>query len=417
MSLLPEIYLVSEKLYYIRKRNGTCFFRCLSTEEAGNLLYYSDEISSDKDETSRTISKNYSRIIGYNATTKKFYLQLNATNEMFAVYDTERDIEIIYHHRCLGLLGDVFPLIEYDDWLAILINGSIKKIREVRAFEDCFAVGNHILIVPAWNSPTFFKPYKLSPDGETIACSYNELTEFVGDQITEQLNLDCDAFTRIIFEEPIPIPCRKDKVFTAAFIDELLKRYDPEENKSARIYDFINGIFKKHLPAEQELLDYYLLLADVSRKLADELGPIFITDQCYWRMYEASLDENFGEAIKHTDTLEALLLKGTEPGRKEHAKDLHKQRDKGFRIGCFQMTESGIKAIRSDLENSRIIGSNLVPADVQLPGIISYNLEQAFHEVGYSRILSEEEKDSVIKEFSLDSKVYRFYTDGRTTTD
>lgn len=56
-------------------------------------------------------------------------------------------------------------------------------------------------------------------------------------------------------------------VFSLNYVDGILDgRYDLEDNKSARMYHFIVKLLKGYLPPDKDVLDYFFMFSDVSKR-------------------------------------------------------------------------------------------------------------------------------------------------------
>ena len=416
MHLLPDVYLVKDRLYYLIERREGYYFRSVDlTTDADEIPGFDEGISADRSDTNRTVSKSYSRIIGYNPDEKVFYLQPKNTGEMFAVYDVDNDYETLYHYRCHGILGNVFPLIENDGYLAVIINGKVKPVRKIDPSEEYMAIGDYIRVEPAFGQPAFFKPYKLMIDGVRAEYSYDEQAAFLVAKIREQLDGDRRGFLGALFGKgnPESSAYAKGQIISPAYIDEILNSYDLDENRDARMYHIINRYLKESIPEDQDVLEYWYMFADVSRKLVGEPTSDLIDEAVYWRLNEVVLQGKLPKAIKTADTLRELLLKVTSWEESSPA-EMKNGSDSEMKVGCFEFAGADLISERSEPGKMIVVGNNLMPENMNRPGIVFLDLEYGNNVVRYPRFLNKAEREKVLLDFSLEEENCRFCTDCRS---
>ena len=98
-------------------------------------------------------------------------------------------------------------------------------------------------------------------------------------------------------------------VFSLNYVDGILDgRYDLEDNKSARMYHFIVKLLKGYLPPDKDVLDYFFMFSDVSKRRYKGVTSNFIDEGIYWQLNEMHITGKLSRVIKDIDKLKKKLL-------------------------------------------------------------------------------------------------------------
>ena len=177
------------------------------------------------------------------------------------------------------------------------------------------------------------------------------------------------------------------------------------------MYHIINRYLKKYLSEESDVLDYYYMFADVSRKLAHETGSDSITEVLYRRLNEVVVRGKLEKAVQKVDTLRELLLESVSLNGEKQPKKGNKLKEGRSTVGCFEFDSEGNIYGMNETGDEVVIGNNLMKRDMNLQGVIAYNMEYGIYEIRYPRMMNETEKRTVIKCFLQEGDSYRFYAD------
>lgn len=414
MRLFPDGYLVKDRLFFVMERNGGSYFKSVHVRAVDDLLDCDEDINVGRGGSNYTISKNYSHIIAYDEKKKAFYLRLKSTMDMFAVYYVDDDCEAIYHHRCLGIIGNTFPVIEAGDYLSVIVNGKIKPIKDWKDFENYKMEKEYIRVEPAREKPTFFKSYKLMVDGRREEYPYDEQASFLVGKIEEHMN-DNLGMIESLFSGRNSVVISdfvsKGQIISLEYLDKLIEKYDLEDNRIARMYHFLNKLIEEYLPKETDVLNHYYMFADVSRRLTEDMGTEFISEQLYWRMNELNLSGRLERVIHKVDALRDVLL---EDAYWDDESILNRKREydtSDGKVGYFEFDDSKMRSYSVLLDEGIAVENSLVMKDSYLPGVVSFDLESGMFEIRYTRILNKKEKKIVAKTFMLEDNNCRFYID------
>lgn len=148
-------------------------------------------------------------------------------------------------------------------------------------------------------------------------------------------------------------------VFSLNYVDGILDgRYDLEDNKSARMYHFIVKLLKGYLPPDKDVLDYFFMFSDVSKRRYKGVTSNFIDEGIYWQLNEMHITGKLSRVIKDIDKLKKKLLKDTYWNDEMIKNDIAT----GFTryVGAFDFQGGKLIAMVEKEDNARCIGDLLV---------------------------------------------------------
>lgn len=419
MKLFPQVYLVRELIYYMVEVEGRYYFRCIHMLGAVGLLEFSHDFLEDFDtdmvsytETNHTISTKYSEILGFNEETMTVYLKYKHTNKLYAEYHADTNQEIVHHYSCLGVLNNKFPVIEVNNSISVVAGNEIRKIKEKDFREDYEVKDKYLYVYPSYLSPTMFRPYYLMLDGSRIEITHNDAVAYVMDKIKR----DTRDFRRRLFDsEESKLKngeYKEDIVFSLDYFDSFLTVGNVlEYDKEARRYHFIIKLLAVYLPTDKDVLDYFFMLSDVSKKLSKFNSFRFMGEAIYWRLNELHLSGKLSSVIKNKDKLKEELLK-----------DAYEEEGSGFinplesiydaYVGCFSITKGKIEAYTEKIENAICIGQVVVVKCMDKPGVVAYNLDSGAYEIKYNRELTKDEVQLILNAYHIVDAAYCIGIDG-----
>lgn len=416
MNLLPDAYLVQNRLYFIMTRNGSPYFRCVHTQNVGNLLNCSEEVSVPwEDICNCTISKLYSKIIGFNEEKKVLYLQLNHSDRFYAGYYIDEKQEVIYPHRCLGLIGNMFPIINDGESLSVVVDGKIRQIKKADCFEKYEVKGGRIYVKPTEESPVFFRPYRLMIDGTVDESAYAMAAKYLMGKVEKDLQVTPEILLalREAGTASETHPAVDALVISLEFLKPFIEGVNLEVNRMGRMYHFLCRLLGEYFSDDEDLLDYFYMFAEVSRRLQKRPKEEIVTERLYWKLNELNLSGKLKNAIHEIDSLKELLLEDAYWDDEQISAVREEMGRGGNEIGCFSINDNTVIKAGQDLSSAAVVGNSLVMREPEHPGLVSFNLETGIYEIRYYRILDKQETDRVIDAFGLKKAEVRIYTDAR----
>lgn len=404
--LLPQVYQVRDVIYYLTEVKGKYYFRCIHICEIDNVMNFEYDFFEDFDtdmvsyeETNHTISTKYSKVLGFNECTMTFYMKYRHSNKMYAEYHVDTKQEIVHYNKCYGVAENRLPIIDKGENLSVAVGNNIKKIKKRDIREEYVVKSGYIYVYPTYRVPSMFRPYILLIDGERMDISSQEAFDYV----MERIDNDIYDFTSLMYEDEETLDA---SVFTLEYLDKLLDRkYDLEENKDARRYHFIVKILKKYLPADEDVIDYFLLLSDASKRLEKEKDIKFIDDDLFWRLNELHLTNQLAAVIKNKEEFKKVLLQDAY-WEEEITEDTYPLSISNEYVGYFDIKNGKIISFVEKIENAMCIGSMLLATWQDKPGIVAYNLDSGAYEIRYNRELNKNEVQGILEAYHIFDAAY-----------
>lgn len=404
--MFPQVFLVRDLIYYLVKGDeGRVYFRCIHVKKLRGAFdvdadFWSEDEEFPFEETSRTISTKYAKILGFNEATMTFYLEFRYTNSLYAEYRLETNQEVIHHYHCYGIADNKFPVIRDGDKVSVVVRNKKIPIKEVVGCENYEIKEKHIYVSPTYGA--MFRPYRMLFSGERVEISYAEAVKY----ILENIRRDAFDFSikGFFWEKENNFMEQEDITLSLEYLENFLKeQYDLEENKEARIYYFIVQILKQYLPVEQDILDYFFLLGEVSKKMDEYYN--FLGEKIYWRLNELSLSGVLEENIKRLDQLRTVLL--------EDISDEDIPTEDEEYVGYFQFDNTGkMNWHRVKTDEAICIGKMLLPEGGDgKKGIVAYDIENGIYEIRYNRMLEKNEIREILAKFQINRIPYSISVD------
>lgn len=418
LDLYPQVYLIHDMIYYMKEDNGRYYFRCVHTRKADELMEYSQDFFEDfddalieYDDTNHTISNKYSEIMGFCEEIQVFYLRFKHSNAVYAEYHVDTKQEVIHHYKCFGVVNNKFPVVEVEKKLSVVVGSEIKPIKDVDTMEEYEVKDGYIYVSPSYVMPVMFRPYVLLLDGERTEISHSEAVRYVLDKMRQDI-FDCRGFLFRNAKENIEEDSDKDvTVFSLDYIDNFfLGKYNLAEDKMARIYHFIVRLLKSYLSSDEDVLDYFFMLAEVTKRLTRDGDVGFISEGVYWRLNEMHLTGKLSSVIKDVGELKKILLQDAYWDDESIAAERVSKINSG-QVGYFTFARGRISAHTENIENTVCIGDMLMARWQESPGVVTYSLETGSYDIHYQRELSKDEVRMVLDTFHIIDAAYRIIID------
>ena len=184
-------------------------------------------------------------------------------------------------------------------------------------------------------------------------------------------------------------------VFSLNYVDGILDgRYDLEDNKSARMYHFIVKLLKGYLPPDKDVLDYFLMFSDVSKRRYKGVTSNFIDEGIYWQLNEMHITGKLSRVIKDIDWNDEMIKNDIATGFTRY-------------VGAFDFQGGKLIAMVEKEDNARCIGDLLVANLDKKRGMVALNIETGAYEIQYIRELTSEEVNMIFSGFHIVDVAYR----------
>lgn len=418
-NIIPNIYMVNRTLYYIVKIDGRFYFRKLHVTRCREELtqfdqdYYSSRDSDlDNDDCmNHTISNAYSEILTYDENSRRFFLRMTHDYNVYAEYyiDTEQEM---YHYscRCIGIIENRIPVIEVADTLYAVVDGKNQRIMHTNGTCNYEIRKKQILVKPLEWGPVMFEPYMITLDGKREAVCYAESARYMLQKIVDDIrDLDHNLFlykTRV----------RKVTKFSLAFLHQYLENeYDSINGTVVNIYLFLVEILERCLDPDIDVLPYFYLLSDISRRYRKNVNSKVISEEFFEKFIRLHSDRVVRAAMGNVEELRKVLMQYVYWDDKM----INEKWDRLIdcrKLGCFTINkcEKIQVACKKNISEAIIVGSQLIPwnSNSMTEGMVSYNIETGSYDIRYDRLLTEPEIDAIRSEFNLDEEcVYRIIID------
>lgn len=402
---LPEIYLVNKQLYYIECLGNSYAFRRVNVYEIESANEMNELCEGD---SSGVLSYGYSHILGYNKTLGILYLNPLHSKEIYVEYHIDTRQEVIFHNRCLGIIGNIL-LIEENKHLATKIGVKIKYIKKMDVTERYEIEDDAIYVTPRSGEPVMFRPYRIGIGGEVIRASYKEARDYLWNQIKKPDHPFSGLLSLINSNTGVECSLiERQDVFTLKFVEDYFKaENDYEGNKYARFCLFVTKILKKYIDEEKDVLDYFYIMLEASRRYDKHVLKNNLSDRIYWRLEEMEASGELEGCISDLDKFREKLMEDAywdedriEVERRGYWDDSN--------IGYFEINGHTVDKISALRAEGRCMGNLilLLPKS-EMEGIVAYDLEQGIYIIQYSRLLTEMEIQEIVCLFHLEGTTYR----------
>lgn len=418
LPLFPQVYLINDLIYYINEDMDRCYFRCVHVSQAYEILDYSHDYFEDFDtelvsyvETNHTISNKYSEILGFNVEKHILYLKPHHTNSLYVEYHTDSKQEIVQHYKCLGVIDNKIPVVKVNDNLCIVLGEEVKQIKKMDFMEEYVVRKDCIYVYAKSSVHTMFKPYLLLLDGERMEIPYQESVDYV----MQKMKSDMFDIEDLLSENKGDESKGKENTtrFTLDYLESVfLQKYNLNENQEARMYHFLVKLLKNYLPADQDVLDYFFMFADATKRLTEKVDFHFIGESVYWRLNELHLSGKLSRIVKNIDKLKKKLLQDAYWDDEAIMEERERYCFNEY-VGYFSVSNGRINAYTETTDKAFCVGDLLIAKRQEMPGIVALNMETGGYEIQYERELSNEEIQLVLEKFHIIDVAYRVSVDRR----
>ena len=405
--LIPNVCLINNKLFYLKKcdeeRNS---FGYLNIEEIEDEVVRWNEL--EENEYLVEISKNYSKIYGYNREERIIYLGSVALDKVYVEYHTDTYQERLVHNKCLGMMEDIL-IIETERCLAYKRGEEIHEIKEKNPFETYKIDGTDIYVTPNVSQPGFFKPYRISINGIIIPPYYQIATAYMWSLIKSLNSTFGGSFmSRGVNMEGWSSEEVENGTFTLnVLLDYFETKGNPERNKDSRMCIFLIKTFGKYLDMDADVLDYFYMLWDVSNKYEKAFMVKHLSPRLYVRIEELDASGKLEEYVHDVDKFRDLLMEDVYWTDERLAQSWEKGRYP-YQVGYFEFLEEELHACSTEVEDGVFYGNLVVmPGGPIKKGMVAYNLDTDKFVIQYPKLLSEWELTEIIERYELEGHEFQ----------
>lgn len=413
-SYLPELFLLDNKLYYMYKTNGIYSFRRIDVRYIKNIN--SDCTNDLDDEEGYTvISNHYAQIMGCNKVLGIIYLRPIYMNQMYIEYYIDSGQEVIFHEKCLGVIGD-YVIIEKDNFIRAKIGQKTRVIRKINAVESYSIENEGIYVTPGFGEPIMFKPFRVGLGGEEISVSYAEARDYLWNQIDGAFSVTRNFCSLLnIEEETYGGEKRENGKFILRYLIDFFKEKDElENNKNARICYFVVRLLSKYINLDTDVLDYFYVILDASRKYEEHCWKSSLSERLYWRMVELEEEGELEHCILDLNEFRRKLLESAY-WDDEKLKSKADYRCDGEKVGYFEIIKKKVSDMSIQKEKGVLVGSSIMLPGKGIKGSVSYNVETGRYLIQYSRLLTDVEIQDVVEKFDLKDRPYHIVIENKNS--
>ena len=400
--LIPDVCLIDEKLFFMKSEAERPTFGYLDTEKLGNKVLYWYELK--ENEYVVELSHNYSRIYGYNKEKSIIYLKPVALDDVYVEYHVATHQERIIHNQCLGMIDDIL-VIEVDGNLAFKRGEDISIIKEKNNFEAYTIDGKDIYVTPSVRQPGIFKPYWISINGLIIPSSYQEAVNYMWNLIKSLNTVFYDAFMSRGINM---MGWCSDEVENGTFTLRALQDYfenkgNPENNKECRMFYFLVKTLSKYLDMDSDVLDYFYIIYDASRKCEKHFLKNSISQSLFLRIQELDASGQLEQCIYEPDKFRDVLLEDVY-WTDERLKERWNNASNSCMVGGFEINGDDIYTYTAPVNEGVFMGNLVMMNGESHRGIVAYNLDVDKFLIQYTRLMTEDELIEIVERFNIEGE-------------
>ncbi len=400
-ALLPEVCWLGKYLFFVEYKEPVHVLNKVWVEAIRGNALSCDEID---DEYMRVISYTYSKIIGSNETLGILYLQPANLFDMYAEYCVESNQERIHRNKCLGKVGNML-IIEDKGFLTVKAGKKLNRIKRLDPFESYEFIENEIYVTPKKEKPIYFKPYKLSLKGCELQVSYSEAKGYLWEELQDERS---GLFKKYLISSIVEENKSDFDEFTLGNIEDYYKKLtNLESDRNARVCYFLIKILHKYMEREVDVLDYFYMFMDVSKRYDENTWSTGINERLYWRIEELEARGELEGCIYNIEKLKAALLEDAfwDDKRVSKEKTAELTSCKG-KIGEFNLIKGNVDANAVNVKDGYYWGNTFLYSIENRKGTVSYDVNLDRYTIRYPRILKHSEVERIVDAFDLEYENY-----------
>lgn len=400
-TLLPEVCWIGEKLFYVEHREHVYILNEIRVEAIRGNSLSNDEMDEDD---AKEISYAYSGIIGSNETIGILYLQSVNLSDMYVEYYVESKQARVHRNKCLGMIGNML-VIEDKGFITFKAGKKLNIIKRIDAFEKYELVENEIYVTPRKEKPVYFKPYRLSLTGSLISVSYSEAKEYLWEEIKNEQSSFLKRFmTSSMIEEELE-EFEFDEFSLKNVETYFQKRNDLECDRNARVCYFLTKVLSKYLNEDVDMLDYFYMFMDVSKRLEKHTWNSGLSERLYWRVEELETCGELSDCIYNLEKFKVKLLEEAYWDDRQLLRERDAISCKG-KIGEFEVAKGNIDATTANIIEGIYFGNVFLYSPKGKKGTVSYDEIFNRYTIRYPRILNNSEIERIVNTFDLNYEDY-----------
>ena len=415
--ILPNARIVDDGLYYIYRKKGARFFRYTKLKDLHSHatdfsldlhddVYVKNRTEFEPDLNSYTISHSYSYILGFNPYKRVLYLSSFNSDESYTEYYVDSfQEEKVFHSKCYGVMRELYPIINENGKLVVVADDDKLVIDRVKDGERYIVGDEKIYVKPRMNARSFFAPYYIYPNSELEGTSIRETQKYLINEIHADLFKGYMKEFKEYFDTHI---------FNFDNFREITQKLESkfDENGCWPYYKRIIGIVEQYFDDDEiDCIDLFYVILDLKHLLAKDED--FKLDEEVCKVINdihvsGKLDTCRNDIIKFRE----IICEHVYPMEIDKTCGVLNPRPEA-QIGSFELTEDGIKAKTTGIEKGRYIGNQIVPEDINAGGIVSYSKSDHCFYIQYTRLMSDDDIETIQKAFQLEESVCRYIIEER----
>ncbi len=396
-NMLEEICFIDSKVYYIEREDNRMMLCYLDTE-------YIDE-ENDDDERMEEAS-GFAEILGFNQEEGILYLRPSYISFAYVEYHVRTGEEIFNHQSCLGLMGKsvvVETKIETQNYLALKVGGKIIPLRPFTNLENYIIDGDELYVFPAFGMPKMFVPFRYNKKGEQLEFSYTIRKRYLLSQLQGEPRVASSIYERnSMFVDKTYL---EEEKFTLKFLSEyFIQRCIENCSNAWSVCSFVTQIFSEYFDDTMDLMDYFYMLLEVSRRKEQLVRGEGISKTVFLQLERLETRDELKEYIYDLEKLREVLLEDCY-WDDEKAENRGKKRFIDDRIGAFDFCDGQIETDEIPIIRGISIGNTLMmPQHSDKRGRVVYDFNSAKYYISYFRRLSSLEVELVQDAFCIENR-------------
>ena len=409
--LIPEVVVLCDKVFFMKHDTNSILSRfCyINLEEIQQEVIRYEQL--DDSGFVVDVSSNYKKMYGYNSKKKVIYLEPAALDDVYVEYYVETHQEKVIHNKCEGMISDLL-LIETEGCLAYKKDEEVNVIKTISEFERYTIDGNHIYVTPSLLQPSVFKPYWLSVNGIVIPTSYQGAANYIWNLMKPykspfvekviESGINTEGWS-LAEKNPFNLKSLKEYFYTLGC---------PEVNKESRLYLFLITTLSKYIDTEVDVLDYFYLILDVSRKYEQYFMKATLSERLLIHIEELDVSGRLNECIHDLTKLRDVLMEKaywtSERLEKRFDRNPNKQQ-----VGYFDIKGDDIYTVAISVHDGVFVGNLVMMPGERQRGIVAYDVNRDAFVIQYTRLMTEDEIEEIADTYNIENEMLQIIVEER----
>ncbi len=406
--VMPDLYLINNKLYGIVSYYGNTCLTSINPEKARYIKYGLKNYS-------EILSYDYEHIIGCNRKEGKLYLQ-GKTKYLCAEYFIDTKQEVIYHAHLEGMVDDC-PVVYQNNALCTIQDGCVKTFKEL-SYKDKYIVEDRVIIEPNVELDAFYKPYLIETDGYKDDFDYQSQASFLWSLVLYDV-MGPDYYS---YEKRFDYRNEATFHFCLEHIKKSMEEdfYGEIECKLSK-YQRLIKVLEHYFNPNENILDIAYKITEIALRFRNEFCEegTLITCEFVEKLEELDRSEKLKDILFDSNKLGEALTEDLEIDNDKIVNIIDYEIGLGGHIGCFNLNskfEDVSESEWADLDEAENNGNQLVlnkdkRGDKDWFGEVTYNPGTQEYIIKSERLMTKNEIDNVMYKFKLINESVRVLVD------